>query len=228
MKFFDDEDDTGEKMLINTLQPAMLAAVVFCMMLFVQPGWLPGIESWLHLCIGGFLTGMVFSFIAFFTVARRVKAGGMQASLAGGLVHRFVKCHWDYVRWAITGIILAIAMMAAVLKSKIIGDVLLDTVLIAAQVRAHLQVFQHRQVGKHAASLGRLGDARLQHLVDGLAQQLLIVIGDGAAVGLHQAGDGAQGGGLTGAVGADQGDDLAVRHLKADTPQGLDAAVGHM
>ena len=79
MKFFDDEDDTGEKMLINTLQPAMLAAVVFCMMLFVQPGWLPGIESWLHLCIGGFLTGMVFSFIAFFTVARRVKAGGMKA-----------------------------------------------------------------------------------------------------------------------------------------------------
>ena len=131
MKFFDDEDDTGEKMLINTLQPAMLAAVVFCMMLFVQPGWLPGIESWLHLCIGGFLTGMVFSFIAFFTVARRVKTGGMQASLAGGLVHRFVKCHWDYVRWAITGIILAIAMMAAVLKSKIIGDVLLDTVMVA-------------------------------------------------------------------------------------------------
>ena len=36
MKFFDDEDDTGEKMLINTLQPAMLAAVVFCMMLFAS------------------------------------------------------------------------------------------------------------------------------------------------------------------------------------------------
>ena len=140
MKFFDDEDDTGEKMLINTLQPAMLAAVVFCMMLFVQPGWLPGIESWLHLCIGGFLTGMVFSFIAFFTVARRVKAGGMQASLAGGLVHRFVKCHWDYVRWAITGIILAIAMMAAVLKSKIIGDVLLDTVMVALTTGAFLSL----------------------------------------------------------------------------------------
>ena len=140
MKFFDDEDDTGEKMLINTLQPAMLAAVVFCMMLFVQPGWLPGIELWLHLCIGGFLTGMVFSFIAFFTVARRVKAGGMQASLAGGLVHRFVKCHWDYVRWAITGIILAIAMMAAVLKSKIIGDVLLDTVMVALTTGAFLSL----------------------------------------------------------------------------------------
>ena len=95
MKFFDDEDDTGEKMLINTLQPAMLAAVVFCMMLFVQPGWLPGIESWLHLCIGGFLTGMVFSFIAFFTVARRVKAGQMPLGLRalGHYRHYPGHCH---------------------------------------------------------------------------------------------------------------------------------------
>ena len=107
-------------------------------------------------------------------------------------------------------------------------DVLLDAVLVIAQIRAHLQVFQHRQVGEHAAAFGRLGDTGLQHLVDGLAQQLLAVIGDGAAVGLDEAGDGTQRGGLACAVGADQGDDLAVRHLKADAPQGLDAAVGHM
>ena len=107
-------------------------------------------------------------------------------------------------------------------------DILLDAVLVIAQVRAHLQVLQHRQVGEHTAALRRLGDARLQYLVDGPAQQLLVVIGDGAAVGLHQTGDGAQGGGLTGAVGADQGDDLAVRHFQTDAAQRLDAAVGHM
>ena len=55
-------------------------------------------------------------------------------------MHRFVKCHWDYVRWAITGIILAIAMMAAVLKSKIIGDVLLDTVMVALTTGAFLSL----------------------------------------------------------------------------------------
>ena len=138
MKFFDDEDDTGEKMLINALQPAMLSVVVFTMILFVQPGWLPGIESVLHLCIGGFATCLVLSFIAFFTVARRVKAGGMQASLSAGLVHRFVKCHWDYVRWGVTGIILAVCIMIAVLKSKIAGDILLDTVMVALTTGAFL------------------------------------------------------------------------------------------
>ena len=107
-------------------------------------------------------------------------------------------------------------------------DVPFDAVLIAAQIGADLQVFQHRQIGEHTAAFGGLCDTGLQHLVDGLAQQFLIVIGDRTAVGLYQTGDGAQGGGLTGAVCADQGNDLAVRHLQADAPQCLDAAVGYM
>ena len=61
----------------------------------------------------------------------------------------------------------------------------------------------------------------------GLPSSSLPVVGDGAAVRLYQAGDGAQRGGLARAVGADQGDDLAVGHLQADAAQRLDAAVGY-
>ena len=107
-------------------------------------------------------------------------------------------------------------------------EVLLDLRLVLAQVCADLQVLHHRQVRKDPAPLGAHGDAGRDDLVDGLAQQLLAVPEDGPGAGLHQAGDGAQGGGLAGAVGADQRDDLAVGHLQRDAPEGLDAAVADM
>ena len=44
--------------------------------------------------------------------------------------------------------------------------------------------------------------------------------------GLEQAGEGAQGGGLAGAVGADEGDDLAGFDGEGDALDGFDLAVG--
>jgi len=46
-----------------------------------------------------------------------------------------------------------------------------------------------------------------------------------AAFGIEHAGDGAQHSGLTGAVGAEYGDDLALRDLQADAADCLDRAV---
>ena len=108
------------------------------------------------------------------------------------------------------------------------SDVFLDSLLILTQVSAGFQILQHRQVGKYTAAFGSMGNALFQHLVDGQAQQFLIVVGNRAAVCLHQAGNGTQHGGLACAVGADQGDDLSLRHFQINAAQGLDAAVGHV
>ena len=54
---------------------------------------------------------------------------------------------------------------------------------------------------------------------------ILAVEGDGAGLGTKQAGDGLEGGGLTGAVGTDEGDDLALVDLKGDILDGMDGAV---
>ena len=100
--------------------------------------------------------------------------------------------------------------------------------LILAQVCADLQIFQHSQVGKHPAALRRHGNAAGNDLVDGLAQQFLPVPQNGAALCLYKAGNGAHQGGLACAVGTDQGNDLAVRHVQRHTAQGLNAAIGNM
>ena len=81
---------------------------------------------------------------------------------------------------------------------------------------------------KHPPSLRRHGDAFPDDLVDGHPEQFLAVPLDGTALRLDQTGDGAEHGGFTGAIGADQGDDLAVRHFQGNAPQRLDAAIGHM
>ena len=46
-----------------------------------------------------------------------------------------------------------------------------------------------------------------------------------AAAGLQKAGNGFQGGGLTGTVGTDQGHDLALVHLKRNILDSVDVAV---
>ena len=49
---------------------------------------------------------------------------------------------------------------------------------------------------------------------------------DGAGGGTDDAGDGAQGGGFAGAVGADEGDDAAFGDGDAEVTDGSDGAVG--
>ena len=73
-----------------------------------------------------------------------------------------------------------------------------------------------------------LRDARGENGVDGLAEHLLVVVGDGAGLGLDKAGDGTQRGGFARAVRADEGDDLAVGHLHVNAAQRLNAAVGDL
>ena len=58
-------------------------------------------------------------------------------------------------------------------------------------------------------------------------RQVLPLEVDPAAFYLHQAGQGPQGGGFAGAVGADQGHNLALLHLEGNAFDGLDAAVTH-
>ena len=107
-------------------------------------------------------------------------------------------------------------------------DILFDLFLILAQVGADLEVFEYGHVREHAPSLGNLRDARGENGVDGLAEQLLVVVGDGAGLGLDKAGDGTQRGGFARAVRADEGDDLAVGHLHVNAAQRLNAAVGDL
>ena len=57
--------------------------------------------------------------------------------------------------------------------------------------------------------------------VRGLPSKMILPDG-----GLEQAGEGAQGGGLAGAVGADEGDDLAGFDAEGDAFDGFDLAVG--
>ena len=58
------------------------------------------------------------------------------------------------------------------------------------------------------------------YMVQRLAHEL-----DMAGLAVEQAGNGVQSGGLAGAVGTDQGHDLALIDLKGDALDGVDAAV---
>ena len=61
--------------------------------------------------------------------------------------------------------------------------------------------------------------------VEALAAEADVAARDLAFLGLQQAGDGLQRGGLAGAVGAEQGDDLALRHRQRQAAQHEDDVV---
>ena len=87
--------------------------------------------------------------------------------------------------------------------------------LVLAQVRADLQVFQHRQVGEYAPAFRHHRDAALHDLLRVQAQDVFALKRDGAALGAHDAADGAKRGGFAGAVCADQRDDLPFFHAES-------------
>ena len=80
--------------------------------------------------------------------------------------------------------------------------------------------------GKMCRPSGEWASPRETILWAGIAGEWLAVEGDLAADGLEEAGEGAQGGGLAGAVGADEGDDLAGVDAEGDALDGFDLAVG--
>ena len=80
------------------------------------------------------------------------------------------------------------------------------------------------RVGKQADILERAGDAGGEDLVRRQAQQRAAAQGDCAARCADEAGDDVEQGGFAGAVGADDGDDAAGRHVDADIVESDEAA----
>ena len=97
--------------------------------------------------------------------------------------------------------------------------------LVVDDVGAHLQVLGDREAGEDAPAFGHQAQAGLVHDVRGQVADVLAFQQHLALAGVQQAGDGAQGGGLAGAVGADEGDDLALLDREGDAHQGMDVAV---
>ena len=97
---------------------------------------------------------------------------------------------------------------------------------IALEIGSHLEVFLHRQVGEDHAAFRNMAKPAADDGVGRLIGDLPTVIADGAAGRFGQAGDGSQGGGITGTIAADEGDDAAGRHLERDAVQGFDRPIG--
>ena len=95
-------------------------------------------------------------------------------------------------------------------------------------VHRHLEVLGHRQGREHALPAGHHGDAEPGDLVGRRAGDVAPVEDDRAVGRRHDAGDGLEQGRLAGAVGAEQGHDLALAHLEVDAEEHLDVAVAHV
>ena len=100
-----------------------------------------------------------------------------------------------------------------------------DRVAVGAGEGAHLQVLEHGHAREDPATLRRLRDPQAHDAVGGEAVEALPVEDHGAPARPHRAEDGAEGGGLAGAVGADEGDDLPRLDGERDPAQGADIAV---
>ena len=75
------------------------------------------------------------------------------------------------------------------------------------------------------ASFGNMGKARFHDFMGAHALDALALVDHIAGLGFQQAGDGLQGSGLTGTIGTDQGDDLALIDLEGNALDGVDVAV---
>ena len=95
---------------------------------------------------------------------------------------------------------------------------------MAAQMRADRDVFQHAHVGHQLDVLEGPGDAEFCDFLRRRVVDVLAVHRDGAAGGGEHAGDQVEGGALAGAVGADQGDDLAGLDVEGNVVDGDHAA----
>ena len=105
-----------------------------------------------------------------------------------------------------------------------VGDTLVILVGGAGE-RAHLQIFLHGHLQEDLPPLGDQGQAHGHDLVGGDAPQALAHELDGAGVGGQQSGHRLQDGGLTRAVGPDEGDYLPLVDLEGDALDGVDGSV---
>ena len=99
-----------------------------------------------------------------------------------------------------------------------------DRAGMPAQMGADRDVLQHGHVGHQLDVLEGSGDAELDDLLRRRVVDLVAEHGDRAAGRCQHAGDQVEGRALAGAVGADQGDDLAGLDVERDVVDGDDAA----
>src|SRR5439155_7081086 len=102
-----------------------------------------------------------------------------------------------------------------------IGD---DVLLVGAGDGPQLQVFLHRHGGEGAAALRHMRDTETDDVFGRASGKRLALELDGAGR-THHVADRAQGGGLAGAVGAQQGGETTFVKGKAQAVQRLDLAV---
>src|SRR5438105_13009014 len=99
---------------------------------------------------------------------------------------------------------------------------------VGAQIGAHGEILSDGETFEDPPALRHVRDPARDDLVRGHAGQRAAVEDDAAAARNQQPRDGLEGGGLAGAVVAEQRHDLAAAHLEGHTAQGVDLAVVHV
>ncbi len=111
-----------------------------------------------------------------------------------------------------------------------VGEILLYSRRILAQVRADLQVLRDGEIAEDlAGGLRAMVDADGDDPLRPLGRQVGLFVGlekDFPLARAQQSGDGGQRRRLARAVGADQGDNLAVPHGEGDAAHGMGAPLG--
>ena len=102
-----------------------------------------------------------------------------------------------------------------------------DAGLITAEIGAGHEVFEHRHLGKDPAALRYMTDPAADDRLGRQPVDALTVKGYLAVAQRDQAGDGAKGRALAGAVGADNGHQPTSVDPDADAPDGRHLLVMH-
>src|SRR5262249_15595199 len=92
-------------------------------------------------------------------------------------------------------------------------------------VRPHLQVLADRHRRPELPRLRNEDEAVLHQAKRPLGRDVAPVVDDATALRMEETGHGLQDRRLAGALGADQGDDLALRDFERDVPDGLHVVV---
>ena len=100
--------------------------------------------------------------------------------------------------------------------------------IIGTAVGTHFQVFPHGHVLEDPAAFRAETEALEDHFGGSGSVHGNTAQHDGTLAGFQQAGNGVQGGGFSGAVGTDQGDDLTLADFKADALYRVDGPVVYM
>ena len=121
-------------------------------------------------------------------------------------------------------------LLATLFQTGEVGEHRLQIFLghILFDVSAHFQIFLNRHLLENPPSFRDVRQTGTQKLIGFHMGDILIAEVDGAAAGMHQAGNRLQDGGLARAVCADQRHDLALADFKGHALHRVDSAVIHV